>query len=305
MPPQSVIASYGPATEIGQTITTLQQKGAEVDISWTPGHASIAGNEIVDALVKETAMEAMIQPEGRNSSTILENKEATKKTQISKWQSRWDNTEYGRVYNMLVSKVDSKKFLDILNRKSFCLILQIQTGYSKLKDYRYKLGQCDSNKAKKRKCLVSGYPTDPNILGPTQTFLKTLGILRSKFSLFLRIFLLFPYKKVFIKKKVCLPTDPKNFGHVTRNKTYFSFGQMHLRGTRDTQTLPHRLSKLPALLKNYATEVIIQLGLYFLDAHTLLSNEEHPELPDWRETIRQEVAAYIKTTGCFSEEFPD
>ena len=27
-------------------------------------------------------------------------------------------------------------------------------------------------KAKKRKCLVSGYPTDPNILGPTQTFFK-------------------------------------------------------------------------------------------------------------------------------------
>ena len=176
-----------------------------MDISWTPGHASIAGNEIADALVKEAAMEAMIQPEGRNSSTILENKEATKKTQISKWQSRWDNTEYGRAYNMLVSKVDSKKFLDILNRKSFCLILQIQTGYSKLKDYRYKLGQCDSNKAKKRKCLVSGYPTDPYNLGPTQTFLKTLGILRSKFRLFLRIFLLFPYKKVFVKKK-SLPT---------------------------------------------------------------------------------------------------
>ena len=39
-----------------------------------------------------------------------------------------------------------------------------------------------------------------------------------------------------------------------------------------------------------------QLGLNFLDAHTLLSNEEHPELPDWRETIRQEVAAYIEAT---------
>ena len=37
-----------------------------------------------------------------------------------------------------------------------------------------------------------------------------------------------------------------------------------------------------------------QLGLNFLDAHTLLSNEEHTELPDWRETIRQEVAAYIE-----------
>ena len=47
---------------------------------------------------------------------------------------------------MLVPKVDSKKFLDLPNRKSFCLILQIQTGYSKLKDYRYKLGQCDSIK---------------------------------------------------------------------------------------------------------------------------------------------------------------
>ena len=67
-------------TEIRQTITTLQRKGAEVDISWTPGHASIAGNQIVDALVKEAAMEAMIQPEGRNSSIILEIKEATKKT---------------------------------------------------------------------------------------------------------------------------------------------------------------------------------------------------------------------------------
>ena len=76
----------------------------------------------------------------------------------------------------------------------------------------------------KRKCLVSGYPTDPNILGPTQTFLKTFGILKSNFGLFIRIFILFPYKKVFIKKKVCLPTDPKNFGHVTGNKTYFSFG---------------------------------------------------------------------------------
>ena len=48
-----------------------------------------------------------------------------------------------------------------------------------------------------------------------------------------------------------------------------------------------------------------QLGLNFLDAHTLLSNEEHPELPDWSETIRQEVAAYIKATGRFSKEIPD
>ena len=76
---------------------------------------------------------------------------------------------------------------------------------------------------KKKKCLVSGYPTDPNILGPTQTFLKTFGILKSIFRLFLRIFTLFHTKKVLIKK-VCLPADPKNFGHVTGNEAYFSFG---------------------------------------------------------------------------------
>ena len=87
-----------------------------------------------------------------------------------------------------------------------------------------------SAKAKKRKCLVSSYPTDPNILGPTKTFLKTFRICKSIFRLFLTIFILFPYKKVFIKKKVCLPTDLKNFdfGHVTGNKTYFSFGLNHL-----------------------------------------------------------------------------
>ena len=63
------------------------------------------------------------------------------------------------------------------------------------------------SKAKKRKCLVSGYPTDPNILGPTQTFLKTFWDIKVYFRLFLRIFILFPYKKVFIKKKFAyLPT---------------------------------------------------------------------------------------------------
>ena len=46
--------------------------------------------------------------------------------------------------------------------------------------YKYIAG----DKAKKRKCLVSGYPTNPNILGPTQTFLKTFRILKSNLRLF-------------------------------------------------------------------------------------------------------------------------
>ena len=79
------------------------------------------------------------------------------------------------------------------------------------------------SQAKKRKCLASGYPTDPNILEPTQTFLKTFRIFKSIFRLFLRIFILFPCKKVFIKKKFAYLSTLKT-GHVTGNKAYFSFG---------------------------------------------------------------------------------
>ena len=109
--------------EIRQSIATLHQKGAEVNISWTPGRASIVGNEIAHALAKEAATEARNQPECSLSTTIQEIKEASKKSQISKRQSRWDNTEYGRANHMLVPKVDTKKFLDIPNRKSFCQLL--------------------------------------------------------------------------------------------------------------------------------------------------------------------------------------
>ena len=49
----------------------------------------------------------------------------------------------------------------------------------------------------------------------------------SMFRLYLRIFVLFQYKKnILYKEKVCLPTcsDPKNFGQVIGNNAYFSFG---------------------------------------------------------------------------------
>ena len=48
-----------------------------------------------------------------------------------------------------------------------------------------------------------------------------------------------------------------------------------------------------------------QLGLNYLDTHTLLSNDDHPEVPHWRETIKREVAVYIEATGRFSEKIPD
>ena len=47
-----------------------------MDISWTPGHASIVGNKIADALAKEAATEAKNQSECSRSTTIQEIKEA-------------------------------------------------------------------------------------------------------------------------------------------------------------------------------------------------------------------------------------
>ena len=89
-----------------------------MDIVWNPGHASIAGNEKADALEKEAATEARDQPDCRRSTTIQEVKDVIKKTQISKWQYRWDNSDYGRSYHMHVPKVDTK-FLDIPTGKAF------------------------------------------------------------------------------------------------------------------------------------------------------------------------------------------
>ena len=54
------------------------------------------------------------------------------------------------------------------------------------------------------KWLVSGYPTDPNILRPTQTFLKAFGILSLFLDLLKGFLYFFHTKKVFIRKS--LPT---------------------------------------------------------------------------------------------------
>ena len=75
------------------------------------------------------------------------------------------------------------------------------------------------NLRSKKKCLVSSYPTDPNILGPTQTFFEAFWNIKVYFRLFFKYF--FPYTNVFLNKDVCLPTNPKTLGGVTGSKTRF------------------------------------------------------------------------------------
>ena len=46
------------------------------------------------------------------------------------------------------------------------------------------IDKAKKKKKKKKKSLVSGYPIDPNLFGPTQTFLGPSGIFRSLLRLF-------------------------------------------------------------------------------------------------------------------------
>ena len=51
-------AYKGTISKIKKRLEGLRKTSMEIDISWTPEHADVTGNEIVDILVKEAAKEA-------------------------------------------------------------------------------------------------------------------------------------------------------------------------------------------------------------------------------------------------------
>ena len=65
--------------EIRQKIKRLEQKDIKVDISWTPGHANIKGNEEADRLAKEASCEAAAMTSDTDEVTMTDIK-----------QSKWD-----------------------------------------------------------------------------------------------------------------------------------------------------------------------------------------------------------------------
>ena len=137
--------SYTDATKDSRQATkSLREKGVTVDRYWTPGHATIAGNEVTDKPAKKAAIEASQRSDDKRYTTFQEIKEV--KTQTTRWQTKWDTTEWGRTYHSFVPSVDRKRVFDIPDRNGFCNILQLQTGFSKLKDYRHKLGRCENNR---------------------------------------------------------------------------------------------------------------------------------------------------------------
>ena len=74
--------------DIRQAITSLQGKGAKVEISWTPGHSSIAGNDVADRLAKQAAKEASSQPEEMRNTSLQDVRQAAEQSQTISWQSK-------------------------------------------------------------------------------------------------------------------------------------------------------------------------------------------------------------------------
>ena len=67
-----------------------------MDISWTPGHSNIQGNEYVDQMAKETAEEAKEKTELPPIVAVGDVKTAARESGKMKWQEMWDKTEKGR-----------------------------------------------------------------------------------------------------------------------------------------------------------------------------------------------------------------
>ncbi|XP_053393713.1 uncharacterized protein LOC128555451 [Mercenaria mercenaria] len=135
--------------ETKQMMKDLDSVGIKTDISWTPGHANILGNEIADRLAKEAASEAEKMGESNIPTTLQDIKKAAKKSCEMKWQNRWQLTDTGRHLHQYMPNVGLKlKVPTNTSIKVQCqrVIHQIQlrTGYCMLNGYMHRIGLAES-----------------------------------------------------------------------------------------------------------------------------------------------------------------
>ena len=101
---------------------------------WTPGHADVQGNEIADSLAKEAAKEAQELDKNTSVLTNQDIKKAARDSIMDEWQDKWNISDTGREYHQYRPKIIPKQRLDFPDHTKFTTLLQLRTGYSKLKD---------------------------------------------------------------------------------------------------------------------------------------------------------------------------
>ena len=72
----------------------------DVELSWSPGHANIKGNELADQLAKEAAQEAKGAENLQAVSSFGDIIKSTNDTVILKWQSKWETIDRSRGRNL-------------------------------------------------------------------------------------------------------------------------------------------------------------------------------------------------------------
>ena len=130
--------------KIKENISSLESKGWNLEIVWTPGHSEVQGNDVADRLAKEAAMEAKELREEISIVTVQDIKRHARVSMRYKWQQRWDIGESGRDFYLCKPFLKSNLHLDYPNIKLYKKMLQLRTGYSKLNDYRHKLWQMET-----------------------------------------------------------------------------------------------------------------------------------------------------------------
>ena len=124
--------------EVKSEISKLHDCNVEVELSWSPGHANIKGNEYADQLAKEAAQEAKDAEDLWAVTSFGDVKLAAKESGIMKWQERWEASERGRNLYTFRPKVGHKIQHSFVSPVGESIVSQLRTGYVGLNEYLHK-----------------------------------------------------------------------------------------------------------------------------------------------------------------------
>ena len=124
--------------QVKHSIFQLKQSGVDLEVSWTPEHADMKGNELADKLAKEAAEEAKEMYDSSVVVTMEDVKSATKKIGIKKWQDMWENPERRRALYIHREEVNFNLKFSFKTTKGEKAISHLKTVYANLNEYLFK-----------------------------------------------------------------------------------------------------------------------------------------------------------------------
>ena len=122
-----------------------------MELSWSPGHTDIKGNEHAEKLAKEAAQEAKEAEQLPAVISLGDVKSAAKESGKKKWQDMWDKSGKGRNLYMFRPKVDHKIKHSYESSAGERIVSQLRMGYVGLNEYLHKCNIKDSD------LFVTGY----------------------------------------------------------------------------------------------------------------------------------------------------